>query len=275
MYIVVIVGFSIAPNMKKRRIFKEDRFQDVENINAYLIDAPNVFVESRTKALCDVPKMSSGGKPVEGGYFIFTDEEKGDFLLKELKAITLIKRYVGSDDFINGYNRWCLWLKGCTPKELRNLPECMKRVELVREYRLNSKKAATCACAELPTLFMEIKQPEGNFLIVPEVSSERRRYVPIGYANTEMICSNKVRYVPNATLYHFGILTSNIHMAWLRTVCGRLKSDYSYSVNIVYNNFPWPEPTAQQRQKIEQTAQAIPSACIVRPAVPIPDKICN
>ena len=261
----VIVGFSIAPNMKKRRIFKDDRFQDVENINAYLIDAPNVFVESRTKALCDVPKMSSGGKPVEGGYFIFTDEEKSDFLLKEPKAITLIKRYVGSDDFINGYNRWCLWLKGCTPKELRNLPECMKRVELVREYRLNSKKAATRACAETPTLFMEIKQPEGNFLIVPEVSSERRRYVPIGYANTEMICSNKVRYVPNATLYHFGILTSNIHMAWLRTVCGRLKSDYSYSVNIVYNNFPWPEPTAQQRQKIEQTAQAILDARALYP----------
>lgn len=253
----VIVGFSVAPFTGEKWLFTSERAQSVENINPYLMDAPNIFVESRTTALCDVPKMSSGGKPVEGGYYIFTDEEKDSFLIKEPKAINLIKRYVGSDDFINGYNRWCLWLKGCSPKELRNLPECMRRIELVREYRLNSTKAATRACAETPTLFMEIKQPEGNFLIVPEVSSERRRYVPIGYADTEMICSNKVRYVPNASLYHFGVLTSNIHMAWMRTVCGRLKSDYSYSVNIVYNNFPWPTPTDEQRAKIKQTAQAI------------------
>ncbi len=267
----VIIGFSVASMHDSKKIYTDGRFKEVNNINAYLIDAPNVFVESRTKALCPVPKMSSGGKPVDGGNFILTDEEKNDLLSREPNAAPFIKRYVGSEDFINGYHRWCLWLKECSPKVLRTMPECIKRVNAVKEFRINSTKAATRACAETPTLFMEIKQPTGNFLIIPEVSSEKRRYIPIGYAGMEMICSNKVRFVPDVSLFHFGILTSNVHMAWVRTVCGRLKSDYSYSVNVVYNNFPWPTPTEQQKLKIEQTAQAILDARALYPGSSLAD----
>jgi hypothetical protein len=261
----VIVGFSITPGRKAKRLYSGDRYQDVEKINAYLINAPIIFVEGRTKSLQDVPAMSSGGKPVEGGHLIFTSEEKQDFLSHEPMAEKYFRRFVGSEDFINGYERWCLWLLDITPKELHSLPYVMKRVDSVREFRLSSSKAATRNCADYPTRFMEIKQPKGRFLIVPEVSSERRRYVPIGYADTELICSNKVRFVPEASLYHFGVLTSNVHMSWMRAVCGRLKSDYSYSITIVYNNFPWPTPTDEQRAKIEQTAQAILDARALYP----------
>ena len=209
--------------------------------------------------------MSSGGKPVEGGYYIFTDDEKNAFLKKEPSAQTYFRKFVGSDDFINGYTRWCLWLHDVSPSDIRKLPECMKRVNSVHDYRLESKKAATRAAAATPMSFMEIKRPVGKFLIVPEVSSQRRKYVPLGFSDKEMICSNKVRFASNATMYHFGILTSNVHMAWMRAVCGRLKSDYSYSINVVYNNFPWPTPTEQQKAKIEQTAQAILDARALYP----------
>lgn len=253
----VIVGFSSAPNPAPRVLYSSDRAQVSKNINAYLMPAPNIFLESRNKPLCDVPTMSSGGKPVDGGNLIFTAKEKVEFLTKEPAAEKYFRRFVGSDDFINGFERWCLWLVDINPRELRQLPLVVERVEAVRKFRLSSSKAATRACADSPSRFMEIKQPKGDFLIVPEVSSERRRYVPIGYAEGELICSNKVRFLPNASLYHFGILTSNVHMAWMRAVCGRLKSDYDYSIKIVYNNFPWPIPTDAQRAKIEQTAQAI------------------
>jgi len=253
----VIVGFSIAQNHESKLLFSGDRPQAVEIISPYLINAPVTFIESRAKPISPVPLMSSGGKPVEGGHLIFTADEKREFLEKEPGAEKFFKRFVGSDDFINGYERWCLWLLDISPKELHNMPNVMKRVESVREFRLSSAKAATRACADYPTRFMEVKQPQGKFLIVPEVSSERRRYVPIGYATTDLICSNKVRFVPGASLFHFGVLTSNIHMAWTRAVCGRLKSDYSYSNTIVYNNFPWPTPTEDQKARIEQTAQAI------------------
>lgn len=235
------------------------------NINAYLMDAPNVFIESRNTPLNGVLSMSSGGKPVEGGYYIFTDDEKNAFLKKEPSAQTYFRKFVGSDDFINGYTRWCLWLHDVSPSDIRKLPECMKRVNSVHDYRLESKKAATRAAAATPMSFMEIKRPVGKFLIVPEVSSQRRKYVPLGFSDKEMICSNKVRFVSNATMYHFGILTSNVHMAWMRAVCGRLKSDYSYSINVVYNNFPWPTPTEQQKAKIEQTAKAILDARALYP----------
>ena len=253
----VIVGFSVAVNTNSKKLFIGDKLHLSNNINAYLMDAPNVFIESRNTPLNGVLSMSSGGKPVEGGYYIFTDDEKNAFLKKEPSAQTYFRKFVGSDDFINGYTRWCLWLHDVSPSDIRKLPECMKRVNSVHDYRLESKKAATRAAAAAPMSFMEIKRPVGKFLIVPEVSSQRRKYVPIGFSDKEMICSNKVRFVSNATMYHFGILTSNVHMAWMRAVCGRLKSDYSYSINVVYNNFPWPTPTEQQKAKIEQTAQAI------------------
>ena len=253
----VIVGFSVAPNYNSKRLYSGDRVQTAEIISPYLINAPITFIESRAKPISPVPLMSSGGKPVEGGHLIFTEDEKREFLKKEPNAEKFFKRFVGSDDFINGYERWCLWLYAITPRELNSLPHVMERVEKVRKFRLSSTKAATRNCADYPTRFMEIKQPQGEFLIVPEVSSERRKYVPIGYADTEIICSNKVRFVPDATLYHFGVLTSNVHMAWMRAVCGRLEMRYSYSINIVYNNFPWPMPTDTQKAKIEQTARSI------------------
>lgn len=261
----VIVGFSVAVNTNSKKLFFGDKLHLSNNINAYLMDAPNVFIESRNTPLNGVLSMSSGGKPVEGGYYIFTDDEKNAFLKKEPSAQTYFKKFVGSDDFINGYTRWCLWLHDVSPSDIRKLPECMKRVNSVHDYRLESKKAATRAAAATPMSFMEIKRPVGKFLIVPEVSSQRRKYVPLGFSDKEMICSNKVRFVSNATMYHFGILTSNVHMAWMRAVCGRLKSDYSYSINVVYNNFPWPTPTEQQKAKIEQTAQAILDARALYP----------
>lgn len=261
----VIVGFSVAVNTNSKKLFIGDKLHLSSNINAYLMDAPNVFIESRNTPLNGVLSMSSGGKPVEGGYYIFTDDEKNAFLKKEPSAQTYFRQFVGSDDFINGYTRWCLWLHDVSPSDIRKLPECMKRVNSVHDYRLESKKAATRAAAAAPMSFMEIKRPVGKFLIVPEVSSQRRKYVPLGFSDKEMICSNKVRFVSNATMYHFGILTSNVHMAWMRAVCGRLKSDYSYSINVVYNNFPWPTPTEQQKAKIEQTAQAILDARALYP----------
>lgn len=261
----VIVGFSVAVNTNRKKLFIGDKLHLSNNINAYLMDAPNVFIESRNTPLNGVLSMSSGGKPVEGGYYIFTDDEKNAFLKKEPSAQTYFRKFVGSDDFINGYTRWCLWLHDVSPSDIRKLPECMKRVNSVHDYRLESKKAATRAAAATPMSFMEIKRPVGKFLIVPEVSSQRRKYVPLGFSDKEMICSNKVRFVSNATMYHFGILTSNVHMAWMRAVCGRLKSDYSYSINVVYNNFPWPAPTEQQKARIEQTAQAILDARALYP----------
>lgn len=172
---------------------------------------------------------------------------------------------MGSDDFIDGHGRWCLWLLNISPKELRSMPLVMERVEAVRQFRLSSVKAATREYAEQPTRFMEIKQPDSDFLMIPAISSENRRYIPIGFLDKNVIASNAASFVPNATLYHLGVLTSNVHMAWMRAVCGRLKSDYRYSVNIVYNNFPWPTPTAEQKAKIEQTAQAILDARAIYP----------
>ena len=213
--------------------------------------------------------MSSGGKPVEGGNLIFTEEEKNEFLKKEPKAEQYFRPFLSSEDFINGHTRWCLWLFGVSPGILRSMPRVAERVEAVRKFRLESVKAATREYANYPAQFMEIKQPENEYLLIPRVSSERRQYVPIGFVQPNIIASDATSFVPNATLYHFGILTSKVHNAWMRAVCGRLKSDYRYSVNIVYNNFPWPLKAAKivsSQSKgevgnftslIESTAQAI------------------
>jgi len=251
----VIVGFSAAPNYKQKQLYSSERFQLVDNINFYLIEAPTVFVESRNKPICDIPSMTTGNRPADGGNLIIENDDINAFLKKEPNAQKYIKKLIGSEEFINNKKRWCLWLVDANPAELLKMPEVMKRIELCRQDRLNGAPDRQ-KLAETPTLFRETKNPN-TFVVVPAVSSERRKYVPIGFLDSNTIPTNLVTIIPNASLYHFGVLTSNVHMAWMRAVCGRLKSDYRYSKDIVYNNFPWCNPTAEQKAKIEQTAQAI------------------
>ena len=261
----VIVGFSKAENDVPKRIYDEGMIKNVKNINGYLIESDNICVDNFNKPLCKVPEMGIGNKPIDGGFYLFTEQEMKDFIKIEPHSSNYFKKWIGAKEFINGIPRYCLWLGECSPKELRSMPECLKRIEKVREYRLNSISAGTRKIADKPTRFHVENMPVGNFLVIPQVSSERRKYIPIGYMNDDYICSDKVRLLPNATLYHFGVLTSNIHMAWMRTICCRLKSDYSYTVNNVYNTFPWCTPTAEQKTKIELTAQAILDARALYP----------
>ena len=267
----VIVGFSIADNPTPKVIFDGERRQNVKNINAYLLDAENVFVDSRSKPICDVPEIGIGNKPIDGGFYLFQKEEMELFISKEPSSAEWFMPWYGSQEFINRTPRYCLWLGKCPPNELRKMPECLKRVEAVRDFRLTSKSAGTRKLADKPTRFHVENMPAGNFVVIPEVSSERRRYVPMGFMAPDVLCSNLVKIIPNATLFHFGVLTSNVHMAWMRAVCGRLKSDYRYSKDVVYNNFPWPTPTEAQRAKIEQTAQAILDARALYPECSLAD----
>lgn len=261
----VIIGFSIAPYNKPKKIFIDERYQIAKNINGYLLDAANVYVESRNKPICNIPEIGIGNKPIDGGYYLFEKKEMEEFIKQEPEAQKYFHQWYGSREFINRSPRYCLWLGECSPTELRKLPLCMERIKAVREYRLSSPSKGTVKLAEKPTRFHVENMPKGQYIVIPEVSSQRRRYVPMGYMDSLVLCSNKVRLMPDADLYEFGILESNVHMAWMRVVCGRLKSDYDYSIKIVYNNFPWPEPTAQQRQKIEQTAQAVLDARALYP----------
>ena len=253
----VIVGFSICHSERKRRIFDGNDIIKASNVNGYLMEGDNVFVESRSKPICDVPEIGIGNKPIDGGFYLFKDDEKEEFVRKEPGAAKYFKRWYGSDEFINRRPRWCLWLGDANPMDLIKLPECMKRIEAVREYRLASPSPGTIKLADKPTRFHVENMPKGNYIVIPEVSSQRRQYIPMGYMDDSVLCSNKVRLLPDASLYLFGVLNSSVHMAWMRVVCGRLKSDYSYSVNIVYNNFPWPEVTEEQKKQIVSTAQAI------------------
>ena len=259
----VIVGFSIAPNPAKRRIYVDERFKEAENINAYLVEAPDIFIESRTKPICDCRKMTSGNRPADGGHLIIEDSKYQDFIKEEPKAIPYIKRLSGATEFLNNKKRWCLWLVGVSPAELRKMPKVLERIEACKKDRLKGAEDRK-KLAETPALFRETKNPD-TAIVVPIHSSENRRYIPFGFIDKDMILTNAAMCIPDGDIYEFGILESNIHMAWMRTVCGRIKSDYRYSKDIVYNNFPWPEPTAQQRQKIEQTAQAILDARALYP----------
>mgnify|MGYP005753325951 FL=1 len=260
----VIVCFSLHDRAKKA-IFFNDMVKYVKNINSYLMEAPDIFIESRTTPLCDVPKIRFGSMPRDGGGFILSDEEKNELIKKEPISASWIHPYLGAYEFINNKTRWCLWLVDATPHEIKQSPYVMKRIESVREFRANSVAAGTRKFAETPTLFCQIAQPDSDYIAVPETSSERRKYIPIGFLSKNVIASNLLFLIPNASLYHFGILTSNVHNAWMRTVCGRLKSDYRYAKDIVYNNFPWPSPTAEQKAKIEQTAQEILNARALYP----------
>ncbi|MCD8297381.1 MAG: N-6 DNA methylase [Prevotella sp.] len=253
----VIVGFSTARTDKPKVIYTDSRMLKAKNINGYLIDADNVFIESRNKPICDVPEIGIGNKPIDNGNYLFTESEKNEFIKKEPAAAKYFKPWYGSYEFINRSPRYCLWLGDCTPNELRQMPECLKRVEAVRQFRLASKSAGTVKLADKPTRFHVENMPKTNYIVIPETSSENRKYIPMGFMYPDVLCSNAIRLMPNATLYHFGVLTSNVHMAWMRAVCGRLEMRYRYSKDVVYNNFPWPSPTEKQKQKIEKTARAI------------------
>ncbi len=252
----VIVGFSDSPNEKPKQIYENGQSVEAKNINAYLVDAPDVFIENRNKPLCDVPLMTTGNRPADGGHLIIEDKDYDDFIRREPKAKPFIKRLLGSAEFINNRKRWCLWLVNASPAQLRSMPLVMKRIQACKDDRLASPDAGRRKLADRPWLFRETNNPD-TYIIVPSTSSERRRYVPMGFEDGKTIPTNAALIIPDATLYHFGVIESNVHMAWMRVVCGRLKSDYRYSKDVVYNNFPWPEPTDEQRRKIEQTAQAI------------------
>ena len=254
----VIVGFSSAPNSKPRIIFDGDKKIIATNINAYLLDAPDIFVESRPNHLQDfVPAIGIGNKPIDDGNYLFSLEEKKDFVAREPAAEKYFRLWYGAKEFINNEPRYCLLLKDCPPNELKRMPLVYQRVKAVRDFRLASKSAGTRKLADKPTRFHVENFPSGNYLLIPRVSSENRRYIPIGFMNPNELASDAVHVVPDASIYHFGILISSIHMAWLRTVAGRLESRFRYSKDVVYNNFIWCSPTAAQVSAIEKSAQRI------------------
>ena len=263
----VIIGFSCISSKPQNEceIYDGDRFIKTEIINPYLIASPTVFVEKRKKPLADVPEITKGSIPVDNGNLIIEAEDYADFIRREPEARKYIHRFVGAREFLHDLSRYCLWLEDASPKELHSLPLVLERIAKVREFRLASPKAATQKYADMPTRFMEIRQPKDNYILIPSHSSENRKYIPMGFMSPDVICGNANLMIPNATLYHFGILESNVHMAWMRVVCGRIKSDYRYSNDIVYNNFPWPNPAEEQKQKIEHTAQAILDARALYP----------
>ena len=259
----VIIGFALF-DTEDKRIFDYENTQSepheikAKNINSYLVDAPDIFLPNRTDAICSAPEMIKGSQPTDGGYLLLSDKEKMNLITQEPESKNWIRPFVGAEEFINNKPRWCLWLKEIQPAELKRLPMVLKRVENVKAVRLASPKADTVKWSNFPNLFTEDRQPKNSYLLVPSVSSERRKYIPIGFMHSDTVASNLCLMIPDAMLYHFGILSSAMHMAWVRNVCGRLKSDYRYSAGIVYNNFPWPLAlTDRQRQAIEDAAQGV------------------
>ena len=261
----VIIGFSAMQRARKRRLYDGDEVSLIPNINPYLVDGPNVLVTTRKKPVSIVPEIVKGSIPVDGGNLIIEAEVFDEFVSKEPAAKPYIKKFVGAREFLHNEPRYCLWLIGVSPSELSKLPQVKERVRLTREFRLASSKEATRKYADYPTRFMEIRQPQTNYIIVPSHSSEGRTYIPMGFMSPEVISSNANLMIPDASLYHLGVLESIAHMAWMRVVCGRLEMRYRYSNDVVYNNFPWPNPTDIQREKITQTAQGILDARAIYP----------
>ena len=253
----VIVAFCLYQFTGQKMLFDNNLSSNVDTINGYLLGAPNIFIENRGNVLdSSLPKMTKGSQPTDGGNLILSEEEKKDIISKYPHCETFIKRFISADDYINNKKRYCLWLKGVSPSEYRKIPAIESRLEAVREMRLKSPTKSVQRDADIPMLFTQIRQPDTNYLVVPEVSSEKRRYIPIGFLTPDVIVSNKLYMLPDANMYLYGVMISNVHMAWMRIVAGRLEMRYSYSPS-VYNNFPWPTPTDAQKAKIEKTAQAI------------------
>ena len=268
----VIIGFSTNIDNTGRKIYVNDKMTvNASNINPYLVDAPNTLISARSKPICSIPEIVTGNQATDDGNFFISADEYEAFIAETPSAKNYLRIAYNSHGFINGKYQYCLWLVGISPAELRKMPAVLERIEKVRQFRLSSTKEATRKQADTPTLFTEIRQPTGNYIVIPKVSSENRRYIPLGFLSPDIICNNTIKYVPDATLYHLGILSSNVHNAWMRSVAGRLKSDYQYSNTIVYNNFPWPTPTAEQKAKIEQTAQAILDARALYPDCSLAD----
>lgn len=253
----VIIGFSYSDE-KQKVIYDNDRLVLVDNINPYLVDAPNILIDARTKPLCDVPKMDFGSMPNDGGFLSnYSAEDYKNIVKQYPSASKYFRKLVGAEEYINNIERYCIWLTTLNPSEIQKIKPIKDAIINVKRIREESKREATRKLANTPHLFGEIRQPETDYLLVPSTSSENRRYIPIGFMKPTIISNNANLLISDATMYHFGILESNVHMAWMRAIAGRLKSDYRYSAKIVYNNFPWPNPSPKQKQKIEQTAQAI------------------
>ncbi len=253
----VIIGFSTSYIEKKKIIFNGDKAIEAHNINGYLLDADNIFIEKNTKPISAVPSISLGGQAIDDGNLILSTKEKEELLKIEPQAEPFIRPYMMGKDFIDRSPRYCIWLVGADPTRLKNCKHVLERVEKVRAFRLASNRDNTLKAAETPTLFATVLEMKSDYVAIPKVSSQNRRYIPMDYLSPDIIPGDKLFVMPNATTFEFGILTSNVHMAWTRAICGRLKSDYSYSNTLVYNNFPWPSPTEEQRIKIQETAQMI------------------
>lgn len=268
----VIIGFSTNIDNTDRKIYVNDKMTvNASNINPYLVDAPNTLISARSKPICSIPEIVTGNQATDDGNFFISADEYEAFIAETPSAKNYLRIAYNSHGFINGKYQYCLWLVGISPAELRKMPAVLERIEKVRQFRLSSTKEATRKQADTPTLFTEIRQPTGNYIVIPKVSSENRRYIPLGFLSPNIICNNTIKYVPDATLYHLGILSSNVHNAWMRAVAGRLEMRYQYSNTIVYNNFPWPTPTDAQKAKIEQTAQAILDARALYPDCSLAD----
>ncbi|MBR3090389.1 MAG: class I SAM-dependent DNA methyltransferase, partial [Bacteroidetes bacterium] len=256
----VIIGFSSRYEGKNCYLYdKQGSCKECNNINPYLLEGDDIIVESRAQPLFSVSKLILGNMPKDGGGFILSEEEKDELIKKEPLSQQWIHLFLGAEEYIKNKKRYCLWLVGANPNEIKQCPIVLKRIEIVKQMRLNSKAPSTRKLAETPTLFAQRTQPEGvDYILLARVSSENRKYIPMGFIDKSIKVNDSVQIIPNADLYHFGILTSVLHMAWMRTVAGRLKSDYRYSKEIVYNDFPWIEnATEEQKAKIEKTAQAI------------------
>ncbi|RYF21803.1 MAG: class I SAM-dependent DNA methyltransferase [Flavobacteriales bacterium] len=259
----VIIGFANF-NISNKKLFE---YEDIKgeahevsagNINPYLVDAKDVFITKRTTPISSAPKMYKGSQPTDGGNFLFTEDEKNHFLNLEPLASKYIRPLISAHEFLNGEKRYCLWLIDAVPSEIKKMPHILKRINGVKDMRLKSTKLATIAWAEKPMLFTENRQPKSNYVLIPSHSSENRLYIPMGFMTPDDILNNSCLSIPNANLYHFGVITSSMHMAWLKSVCGRLESRYRYSIDIVYNNFPWPNnPSTKIIQSIETNAQAV------------------
>ncbi|ODS91480.1 MAG: methylase [Comamonas sp. SCN 65-56] len=284
----VIVGFGLQ-DVPDKVIYE---YEDIKgeplavpaaNINPYLVDAPDVVLPRRSRPICAVPEIGIGNKPIDDGNYLFTTEERDAFIAREPTSALWFRRWLGAIEFLNGYERWCLWLGDCPPAALRAMPEALKRVQAVKNFRLASKSAPTRKLADTPTRFHVENMPAAPYLVLPEVSSERRAFIPFGFEQPETLCSNLVKMAPGATLFHFGVLSSTMHNAWVRAVCGRLKSDFRYSAAIVYNNFPWPDlppksepnrpptPAHKAQTAIETAAQAVLDARAQFPASSLAD----